>query len=371
MTKRTRFILIGGFLGAGKTTTITRLARHYITNGQRVGLVTNDQATDLVDTFALRSEGFAVGEVPGACFCCSFDSLMTTLESLQQSESPDVIIAEPVGSCTDVMATVLQPLRELHGDRYRLAPLTVLLKPEHGHRILSGRKKAGFSPKAAYIFMKQIEEADIVAVNKLDKLTEAEQVELIGMVRERFPEKHVLAISAIRGDGFAELTGLLDRDGVTPDAFMKVDYNFYAEGEAELGWLNSQISFTSRSELPFSIDRLVQQLLSSLATQLESINAETAHVKALGRHDQAVSIANLVARGEPVEMSRVAQVDVPQAQLILNARVATSPAKLESAVRRTIARIADAMQVDAHFDRMQCFRPGRPTPTHRLENLFG
>ena len=37
--------------------------------GQRVGLVTNDQAQDLVDTNSLRSQGFAVQEVAGACFC--------------------------------------------------------------------------------------------------------------------------------------------------------------------------------------------------------------------------------------------------------------------------------------------------------------
>ena len=35
--KRLRFIMIGGFLGAGKTTTVARLARFYMNRGQRVG----------------------------------------------------------------------------------------------------------------------------------------------------------------------------------------------------------------------------------------------------------------------------------------------------------------------------------------------
>src|SRR6478735_165524 len=71
-----RFIMIGGFLGAGKTTTLGRLARFYMNRGQKVGLVTNDQAQDLVDTTSLRSQGFAVEEVPGACFCCRFNDLV-------------------------------------------------------------------------------------------------------------------------------------------------------------------------------------------------------------------------------------------------------------------------------------------------------
>ena len=36
-----RFVLIGGFLGAGKTTTISRLATAYQKRGQKVGIVTN------------------------------------------------------------------------------------------------------------------------------------------------------------------------------------------------------------------------------------------------------------------------------------------------------------------------------------------
>ena len=65
--------MVGGFLGAGKTTTLARLAKHYMQQGLNVGIVTNDQADDLVDTNMLRSLGFEVGEVAGACFCCNFD----------------------------------------------------------------------------------------------------------------------------------------------------------------------------------------------------------------------------------------------------------------------------------------------------------
>src|SRR5947209_20532774 len=92
-TVSVRFVMIGGFLGAGKTTTIARLARHYQAQGKRVGVVTNDQAHDLVDTNALRSQGLTVEEVPGACFCCRFDDLVGKVGSLESTERPDVILA--------------------------------------------------------------------------------------------------------------------------------------------------------------------------------------------------------------------------------------------------------------------------------------
>src|SRR6187551_186196 len=98
---RIRFLMLGGFLGAGKTTAIARLTRHYVNQGQRVAIVTNDQAYDLVDTHSLRAQGFDVGEVPGACFCCKFDDLIATTAQLTADSAPDVVLTEPVGSCTD------------------------------------------------------------------------------------------------------------------------------------------------------------------------------------------------------------------------------------------------------------------------------
>jgi G3E family GTPase len=72
---RARYVMIGGFLGAGKTTAVDRLARMLADRGLVVGLITNDQSTGLVDTALLRSHGFEVEEIAGGCFCCRFDSL--------------------------------------------------------------------------------------------------------------------------------------------------------------------------------------------------------------------------------------------------------------------------------------------------------
>src|SRR5436309_10582105 len=205
------FIMIGGFLGAGKTTTVARLARHYMNRGQRVGLVTNDQAQELVDTNSLRAQGFPVEEVAGACFCCRFDDLVSKVGRLEEGERPDVILAEPVGSCTDLVATVVQPLRDLYRERFEVAPYPVLFKPSHGQRILRNEAGAGFSPKAAYIFRKQLEEADAILINRIDELAPDAQEELSSLVQNEYPGVPVLRVSAKTGAGFAALTELLDQ----------------------------------------------------------------------------------------------------------------------------------------------------------------
>src|SRR5438874_1146565 len=200
-----RFVLVGGFLGAGKTTTISRLASTYQARGQKVGIVTNDQATDLVDSNLLRSQGFAVGEVAGACFCCNFNELTSTIGKLSAAEKPDVVLAEPVGSCTDLVATVIQPILHLYGEKFSVAPYGVILKPSHGRKILKGEPGGGFSPKAAYIFTKQLEEADFLIVNRIDELAPGEVDELARLLEEHYPGRPVVRVSAKTGAGFEAL----------------------------------------------------------------------------------------------------------------------------------------------------------------------
>jgi G3E family GTPase len=280
MMKRLRFVMVGGFLGAGKTTTLTRLARHYMSRGQRVGLVTNDQAQDLVDTNNLRAQGMPVEEVAGACFCCRFNELVDRAGRLEEHERPDVILAEPVGSCTDLVATVIQPLKDLYGQRFGVAPYAVLFKPSHGLRILRNEQGGGFSPKAAYIFRKQLEEADAILINRIDELSPPALAELSELVASQYPSTPLLRVSARTGQGFEEVIELLDQDGNFGQRILDIDYDIYAEGEAELGWLNSSVHL--RAARPFPLDRLLTDIVGRLQQAFGEQGLEVAHLKAIG-----------------------------------------------------------------------------------------
>jgi G3E family GTPase len=360
-----RFVLIGGFLGAGKTTTIARLAAYYQQQGLRVGIVTNDQAEDLVDTHSLRSLGFSVGEVAGACFCCHFNELTETIQRLGGDQQPDIILAEPVGSCTDLVATVVQPLLQLHPDQFQVAPYGVILKPGHGRKILGKDDGGGgFSPKAAYIFTKQLEEADFILINRIDQLSEQEVAELEVLLQDRYPGVPVLRISAREGTGIDALVQLLDQQGAFGRRVLELDYDIYAEGEAELGWLNASLEV--QAEEQFSLDALLMGIIEQLRRQLAESAAETAHLKIIGMAPDGHGVANLVSSDSPVELSLASDCQARQADLIVNARVAMDPAGLESHVRQAVALVAEQLPASVTFRQVQSFRPGRPVPTHRM-----
>jgi len=357
-----RFIMVGGFLGAGKTTTLARLARHYMDQGKRVGLVTNDQAQDLVDTHSLRQQGFPVEEVAGACFCCKFNDLMDKVSALETNERPDILLAEPVGSCTDLVATVVQPLKDLYGDRFSVAPYTVLFKPSHGLKILRN-EGGGFSPKAAYIFNKQLEEADAVIINRLDELTPAQSDELYRLVTDKLPGVPVVRLSARTGAGFDGLTELLDQQGNFGRKILDIDYDIYAEGEAELGWLNS--SARVKASTPFSMDQFLLDVVDGIKQSLAGTGAEVAHLKAIGLWEGFFGVANLVSSQTAPELSLASGYDVQEADVIVNARVAMDPEDLKTHVHKVLSDQCTKRNAALHDQQTQSFRPGRPTPTHR------
>ena len=361
--KPIRFLMVGGFLGAGKTTTIGKLAAHYVAAGKNVALVTNDQAYDLVDTHTLRAQGFDVGEVPGACFCCKFDDLIDTVGSMSAKQTPDIVIAEPVGSCTDLVATVIQPMKELFGDRFELGPLVVLLKPSHGKKILSETQGKGFSPKAEYIFLKQLEEADSIAVNKIDRLSEQEQTELLELVGQRFPDVKCFGLSSKTGTGFEDLVAAVEAEPIKRNKMMEMDYQIYAEGEAELGWLNCQVA--ASAEERFALDDVVLKLVEQIGAKLATAGHEVAHLKVLGQTLTDAAVANLVGSSVDAELSLASEIKTNSADLLVNARVAVDPDQLSTIVQSVTEQLASELNVSLAVGNIQSFRPGKPEPTHR------
>ena len=365
---QTRFVLIGGFLGAGKTTLIGELARRYDAAGKTVGIITNDQAADLVDTHNLRSQGFAVGEVSGACFCCSFDDLVATADSLNESMAPDVLLAEPVGSCTDLVATVVLPLQKLLGERFELAPFGVLLKPSHGRRILANDSEqplSGFSPQAEYIFRKQLEEADYLMIGRSDQLS-ADQIEsLRSALSQVASDVPVIAVSPKTGDGVEQVMGYIESPMVAGRRLLEIDYDTYADGEAELGWVNltAIIDFEASTDL----DQLAHDVVSATSKQVvEQYNGTIAHLKTsvLGGDSQAV--ANVVSNSSDVDVGLQSGRSVDGTlQVIVNARVAIDPTDLQTACESSLRDVAQRSGGQIKTMSAHSLRPGRPTPTHR------
>jgi G3E family GTPase len=367
---RATYVMIGGFLGAGKTTAVARMGAALTERGLKVGLITNDQSSGLVDTSILRSRGFAVEEIAGGCFCCRFGSLAEAAERLEAHERPDVFLAEPVGSCTDLVATVSYPLRRIYGDRFRVAPLSVLVDPQRARRVLGLAAGRRFSEKVTYVFEKQLEEADLIAINKVDTLGAEELAELEAALAARFPRAEIRSISAEHGEGTEAWFDRILAEEAEPQPTMELDYRVYAEGEALLGWLNLTARMATAGE-PVDANQLLLDLAAQIQRAAGEQDAEIAHLKAtLDAGDASGRLAALsVTSGDGEVDLREALVDgVRAGELIVNLRAEGDPVALKAMVLAALEAAAAARPgCTLEVEHEEHFRPAPPEPTHRDE----
>ncbi|MFZ4596745.1 MAG: GTP-binding protein, partial [Verrucomicrobiaceae bacterium] len=319
-SSKARYLMIGGFLGAGKTTAIGKLARHLSDQGLKVGLITNDQAGGLVDTKLLRGQGFATEEIAGGCFCCRFNTLVDAAAKLNDEAKPDVFIAEPVGSCTDLVATVTYPLRRMYGDNFTVAPLSVLVDPVRARRVFGLDAGGTFSSKVIYIFKKQLEEADIIVISKSDLLEEAQLAELRDLLAVQFPKSKVIFASSRQATGLNAWFDQIMSDEQGDRSPMVLDYDVYADGEALLGWLNATVTLKAEDE--FEANDFLKALATNVQRRLKG--AEVAHFKMTFSPDDGIggelASINLVRSDYMPELGMELDEPTTGGQLIINLR---------------------------------------------------
>jgi G3E family GTPase len=362
------YIMLGGFLGSGKTTAVAALAQRLSSKGLRVGLITNDQGQELVDTAMLRSKGFATEEIPGGCFCCRFNSLVDAADRLTESTRPDVFIAEPVGSCTDLVATVTYPLRRMYGDQFRIAPLSVLLDPVRALRVFGLQPGGSFSSKVLYIYRKQLEEADIIVISKSELLLPGQLEALQSAISAEFPQATVLAASVRTGAHLEEWFTQLESGEQIERQTMDVDYGVYAEGEALLGWLNATAALSPTGE--FDANQLLQTLAAEIQQRLQTATAEIAHLKMTYSPDAGlgdIAVVNLVRNDYVPELAIRLDQPAGGGQLVLNLRAEAAPEILAEALRSALPAAASSVPgLEITLEHLEFFRPGKPVPTHRI-----
>jgi len=304
--------VVGGFLGAGKTTLILTAARLLQQRGLRAAVVLNDQGDDLVDTHYAGSLRVACDQVTGGCFCCRFPELVEAAGRLLEYR-PDVIFAEAVGSCADIVATTLRPLLRNHQDRFRIAPLTVVLHPQ----------RTFDDPDLDFLYGNQLAEADLLF--------------------ERGESVHTWIDRLLSGSVPAGAKAL------------DIDYARYAEAEAALAWLNARV--TARVAPPIPASMLVGPLLDRLEPQIRIV-----HLKLFTQSDAGYLKAALTGNDQnPTVDGALDASPSSEHEILLNVRALADPEALRVIVEREFA----ALPARLTWHNVQCFRPSAPVPYHR------
>ena len=241
-------------------------------------------------------------------------------------------------------------------------------RPISALRILGIEGGKAFSPKVLYVYGKQLEEAEIIVINKSDLVADERRSALQDALRAAYPHAEVLSVSARTGAGldewFSRIAGAESDDRQAPG----LDYELYADGEALLGWLNATVRVTAAS--PFDGNAFALDLARDVGVRLASRGIEIAHFKTTLTPDEGsgdLAVVNLVGSDRAPESSHQLQEEMRAGELLVNLRAEGDPQMLHDIVMRDVLpALCRRMAVAASVVHAEHFRPAKPSPTHRF-----
>ncbi|MBN2327994.1 MAG: hypothetical protein JXR73_12640 [Candidatus Omnitrophica bacterium] len=378
-----RLFVVGGFLGAGKTTALTALADHFIRRRKRVAMITNDQTDGLVDSEIVRTHGIQYREISGACFCARFRDFLYAADALLQEIQPDVILAEPVGSAADLIATVIKPLRTYTQDRYKVMPLTVLADPLRiGEMLPDDQQTVAASPwpdEIRYLYDHQLREADCILMTKSDLASEREKENARRILVRRFhalrPALPILPFSAVTGAGLPEWLSHLEAIGQTGSLpLASFDRDRHAKAESALGWLNLEAQVIPENG-GHDIDAAA--LIHGFLQRLNDImsGAPVGHLKIFAEAagnaikasivDWRLGYAMDAFESDALKPDAITR-PAGSARILVNLRAIRDPNEL---AQQTIHALRDAASLQnsmIQITKEKALRPGKLKPTYRI-----
>jgi G3E family GTPase len=203
-------LIVGGYLGAGKTTLVNHLLRH--ADGRRIAVMVNDFGELTIDADLIEGAEGSVLALAGGCVCCSFGSdLLGALQDvLQRQPPPDLILIETSGVA--LPAAVARSARLLPG--LSIEGIVLMLDAE------TVRQRSA-DPYVGDLVRQQLLDADLLILNKTELCSPTQLTELnawlpsmttagtpvVAASQARVPPELVLGFQAGLSTGLDAATG--------------------------------------------------------------------------------------------------------------------------------------------------------------------
>lgn len=184
-----RLVILGGFLGTGKTSVLMPVARQIVEAAggggkTRVAIIENEIGQVGIDTAFTEGAGFTTTELFNGCVCCTLaSSLMDSLCQLERDVDPEWVILETTGLARP--HDIAESIRRYYDEKMNTA-VCITVDVNRWSRL---KKIVG------ELLTEQIENADYVFLNKID-LADADTIAAVRKDIEELTKGKVYEISA-------------------------------------------------------------------------------------------------------------------------------------------------------------------------------
>ncbi|WP_319506691.1 GTP-binding protein [uncultured Methanolobus sp.] len=284
-----KVIIIGGFLGSGKTTTLRNLGKHLIDKGHKIAIIVNEVGEVGVDGETISSSGLVTKELTSGCICCSLKiSMEFTLQTIIEDYEPDVVIIEPTGIAFPLQIKEHIELMDL--GEVSFAPVVSIVDAS----------RFGVEWEQIPRFIEnQIKESEIVCINKIDLVDSEAIATSTQMVLKINPDAIVVEFSAKNADEkFERFMDLLT--GESEIRQEREDLN--SMEVSGVGAYAGEYSIKSEAMHPDNVTTMMVHILMDIRDKVKQINPYfIGHVKISFKFKDGLVKGSLTSsEGEPV-----------------------------------------------------------------------
>ena len=351
-----RFMVVSGFLGAGKTTTMIALAEHLNKSYGETAIIANDLGANLVDTNLTQTSGCTVAEIASGCICYQMDNTIDQIRRLRDKDGAVFVMSDIPGCGVGALDHVYHRLAEDCADEFTLSPFTVVVDPERLRMIMPERADINLPEELVYLLKLQLEEADLVVLNKADLLEEADIHRYVDFLKTACPDIPVIVISALEKTNIAELADFITTHETALKNFSVRHNQEFADAEAKLTWYNRRLYLKTNDGGKIDCNAVVDDLIEGIRMGLIERKRNVPHLKTFATSGNGdFNKASLIGVDYDVEYAQKLLRPHKNLRMIINARAVCEARPLARLMGDALDEVCEKYDLDCQVFFTECF----------------
>jgi len=354
---KAKYVVMSGFLGAGKTTSMIAFANSLNSRHGKAAILANDLgASNIVDADYTATTDILTTQIAGNCICYQHENLVDKLNQLV-SGGAEYIFSDIPGCGIGALDNVYLQLENREPGEFELMPFTCIVDPERLRMIMPEAAQISLPGEMRFLLDAQMAEADLIVLNKKDLLNEDELAKRMDFIRAAYPDTPVMAMSALTGEGVDEVADyLISNSAAATHRDIGYGSEEFIAAETLLSWYNRRVFLAECGDKNIDFNAVIADLFESVRSGLKANNSNVPHLKmfAAGEGDDFIK-ASLIGVDYDVEYAHKLSGAYSAISLIINARAAADSQVMVDVVDDAIDAVTVKYNLKARTFFMEAF----------------
>lgn len=323
---KAKYIVMSGFLGAGKTTSMIAIADVINKRGEKAAILADDLgAKNIVDAEFTSTTDILSEQISGDCICYQHENLVDKLNRFVK-EGATVIFSDIPGCGIGALDNVYLQLEEREPGEFDLMPFTCIVDPERLQMIMPDEPDLDLPDEMKFLLKAQMNESDLIILNKKDLLDSDGVKKRMDFIRSEYPETPVMVMSALTGEGVEDVADyLLTHKAAAEHKEIGYGSEEFIAAESKLSWYNRRFFLEERDNKNIDLNKVFEDLFEEIRSGLKKNNSNVPHLKMFASSDEENSDfykASLIDVNNELEVSSQFRNKYNAMSAIINARAA-------------------------------------------------